>query len=107
MSLSWASWGAYGKQGASGGAALSVLTWLVLVRIQHTFTVPIPHAVYFWFASSVSAIALALANLRQAGWRRRSIAVAAIVVFATTGTVNINAQFGLDRTVGGFRRNPA
>ncbi|MGH1524483.1 alpha/beta hydrolase [Leifsonia sp. L25] len=85
-----------------GGTAVSVLTWLVVVRIQHTFTVPIPPAVNFWFASTVSAIALALANLRRSGWRRRSIAVAAILVFATTGTVNINAQFGLDRTVGDF-----
>ncbi|HET9116555.1 MAG TPA: alpha/beta hydrolase-fold protein, partial [Pseudonocardiaceae bacterium] len=85
-----------------GGAALSVLAWLVVVRIQHTFTVPIPHAVYFWFASTVSAIALALANLRRASWTRKTIAVAAILVFAMTGTVNINAQFGLDRTVGDF-----
>ena len=84
------------------GAALSTLIWLVVVRIQHAFTVPIPHAVYFWFASTMSAIALALVNLPRAGWTRRGVAAAAILVFATTGTVNINAQFGLDRTVGDF-----
>ena len=52
-----------------------------------------------WVYLTFTAICLAIVNLWNAKWSRKVIASIAIVLFAVTGTVGINADFGLDRTV--------
>lgn len=83
-------------------ATLSVLAWFIVVRIDHAFTAPIDHAVYFWFAATIAGTFLAIASLWRSSRWRKGIAAVAMVVFLITGTLNINAGFGIDRTVGDF-----
>lgn len=93
-------WFLTGSVALLSGAALSVLSWLIVVRLNHAFSVPIYHSVYFWFAATLSGISLAVVNLWRSKWRRKTAAVVAMLVFLCTGILHINSRFGLDRTVG-------
>lgn len=84
------------------GGVLAVLTWLVAVRVLHTVEIPLTHVVYLWLAATYIAVCIAIVNLWRSRWWRTLIAAVSIVVFAVTGTLAVNAVFGMDRTVAAF-----
>lgn len=65
----------------------------------NAFGVDLSTTTSIWVILAFAAICLAIVNLWRSNWVRRVIASVAIVLFAVTGTVAINADFGLDRTV--------
>ncbi|MGN6200341.1 alpha/beta hydrolase [Humibacter sp.] len=82
------------------GIVVAVVIWFVVVRINHTFGIPLKHAVYLWFAATLAAVSLAVASMWRTRWWRKAAAGAAIPVFLIAGTMGINASIGLDRTLG-------
>ncbi|CAN5325377.1 alpha/beta hydrolase-fold protein [soil metagenome] len=77
-------------------AAFVVLWW---VRATNAFGVDLDVVTTVWVVVTFSAICLAIVNLWKSVWPRKVVASIAIVVFLAAGTVGINADFGLDRTV--------
>ncbi|GAB3806640.1 alpha/beta hydrolase-fold protein [Humibacter antri] len=84
------------------GGMLAVVTWLILVRWMHVVPIPLSHVVYFWFAATLVAVAVAVANLWRSRWWRKAIAALSVIVFLVTGSAAVNAVFGIDRTFGQF-----
>ncbi len=80
------------------GAVIAFVT-LWVVKVTDAFGVDLSTTTSTWVYLTFSAICLAIANLWKSRWPRRAVALIAIVVFAAAGTVGINADFGLDRTV--------
>jgi poly(3-hydroxybutyrate) depolymerase len=82
------------------GGTLAVATWLVLARLLHVIRIPLSHVVYFWLAATLAGVGVAVVNLWRSRWWRKLTAAMAILVFLVTGTLAINATFGLNRTIG-------
>lgn len=88
-------------------AAIGILAGVVValaaftyVDLRHTFEITLPAEVGWWLVATLGGVGLAIASLWQSRWWRKAAATLAIVVFAVTGAVQINAAFGLDPTVG-------
>ena len=81
------------------GVLASVLTWLIVVRALNLFGVSLGFANYAWITATLCAIAIGITNLWQSRWWRKVLAALSIVIFLITGTVAINANYGIDRTV--------
>lgn len=84
------------------GVTMAVLTWFVAVRVLHTIEVPLTHVVYFWLAATFIAVCIAVVNFWRSRWWRKLVAAVAVVVFGVTGTLAVNAVFGIDRTLAQF-----
>jgi enterochelin esterase-like enzyme len=63
------------------------------------FEIPLPSSVLAWTAAAFAGVGLAIVCLWRGRWWQRIIAVGAIAAFALTGTVQVNAAFGIDPTV--------
>ncbi len=63
------------------------------------FEIPLPSSVLAWTAAAFAGIGLAIVCMWRGRWWQRIIAVGAVVAFALTGTVQVNAAFGIDPTV--------
>lgn len=87
------------------GLVLAILTWFVVVRMNHTFGIPLAHAVYYWFAATLAGVCLAVANMWRSRWWRKVVAACAVLVFVIVGTLGINASIGLDRSLGALLGN--
>ncbi len=88
----------------TGVAALltgSLCAFLVLwfVTATDAFGVGLGTGTVIWVYLAFSAICLAIANLWRSRVTRKVVASLSIVLFLLVGTVGINADFGLDRTV--------
>ncbi len=81
----------------AGSVAALVTLWIV--SATNAFGVDLSTTTSIWVILTFAAICFAVVNLWRSNWVRRVIASVAIVLFAVTGTVAINADFGLDRTV--------
>ena len=84
----------------AAGVGVAGMTWFVVVTVVDAFGMSPGLASFLWFAATCSAIALALANLRSSRRRRKIVAAASILLFLASGTLAINASFGLNRTLG-------
>ncbi len=82
-----------------------VVVWLV-VDVFNTFGMTLGFEVTAWVMATFSGICLAIVNLWNARWWRKTIAGIAILVFVLAGTLGINAYFGLDRTVASLLNIP-
>lgn len=82
-----------------GGAVLAAGVFF-LANALDLFGTPLPHQVAFWMMGTFAAIGLGIVNLWRARWWRRTLAAIGIVVFAITGTLGVNAYYGLDPTLG-------
>ncbi|GAB3797953.1 alpha/beta hydrolase-fold protein [Humibacter antri] len=80
--------------------ALIAFVFVLIADATAAFEIPLPTEVATWCIVTFAAVGLAIVSLWKTRWRRRAIAVAAIAVFAITGTVQVNAVFGLNPTVG-------
>jgi poly(3-hydroxybutyrate) depolymerase len=85
--------------GALIAGSLIAFIVLSIVKLTETLGVDLSATTSIWVYLAFSAIALAIVNLWKSQWPRKVVASVAIVLFAATGTVGINADFGLDRTV--------
>jgi enterochelin esterase-like enzyme len=61
-------------------------------------TLPLPAA--FWIIATFAALGLAIVNLWRARWWRIVIAAVSILVILATGTLAVNAFYGINRTLG-------
>ncbi len=82
-----------------GGGLVAVLV-LWFVAATDAFGVQLQPATEAWVIASFAAIGLALSALAGSGWRRRVGAVASIPLILLAGVIGVNADFGLDTTVG-------
>ncbi|MEO7015988.1 MAG: alpha/beta hydrolase-fold protein [Leifsonia sp.] len=82
------------------GAALAVATSFVTVRLLNLFGTGLGLVNYAWLAATFCGTALALVNLRRSRWWRKTIAILCIPLFLVTGTLAINAFYGINLTVG-------
>ncbi|MDJ0348006.1 alpha/beta fold hydrolase [Cryobacterium sp. PH29-G1] len=85
---------------ATAGAGVAVGIWFVVVIVVDAFGMSPGLASFLWFAATCSAVALALANFRGARRRRKIMAAASVLIFLASGSLAINASFGLNRTLG-------
>ncbi|MDO9397924.1 MAG: alpha/beta hydrolase-fold protein [Herbiconiux sp.] len=84
---------------AAVGAALGLgLTWLLSDRLN-LFGVDLNTVARTWIALGLAGIALALASLWRASWRRVIASVLAVVLFAGTAAMSINLDIGQYPTV--------
>jgi enterochelin esterase-like enzyme len=85
--------------GILAGVLLAVaLVWYV--DVSRAFEITMPPEVAWWTAATFGGIGLAVVSLWRSRWWRKVVAGVAMVVFAVTGGVQVNAVFGLDPTVG-------
>ncbi len=82
------------------GFLLAVLVWFFVVPFDDIFGIPISHNIDMLFAATVVCVSLAIVNLWNSRWWRKVAAGLAIVVFLITGILGINADFGLNPTLG-------
>ncbi|MET4781953.1 alpha/beta hydrolase-fold protein [Glaciihabitans sp. UYNi722] len=85
--------------GALFGGSIVAFVLLWWVRATNAFGVDLSATTTIWVYVAFSAMCLAIVNLWKSRWPRKMVASVALVLFAVAGTVGINADFGLDRTV--------
>ncbi|MDF2443670.1 MAG: hypothetical protein JWR01_1873, partial [Subtercola sp.] len=88
--------------GAVAGALIGALTILVAVNMLDLFGTHLSPVVDSWIILTFAAVAIAIVNLWLSRWWRKVIAAVSILVFVLTGTLGVNAAFGLDQTVAAF-----
>lgn len=79
-------------------AIVAAVHWL-LVYVFSTFPEVLPWEVLAWSVPAVVALLLWLVRLRGSGWRGRAAATAALLGVILLSAVQVNAYFGLNRTV--------
>ena len=82
------------------GALVGVGILWVAVNVLDAVPGPILPEVWFWVAGAFAGCALAIWNLWYSRWWRKLIAVLAVPIFSLTALFGINAEYGLDRTLG-------
>ncbi|RFA22544.1 alpha/beta hydrolase [Subtercola boreus] len=85
-----------------GGALAGALTILITVNVLDLFGTRLSPVVDVWIILTFTGVAVAIANLWLSSWWRKLIAVIGIVVIGLTGTLGVNAAFGLNKTVAAF-----
>jgi S-formylglutathione hydrolase FrmB len=86
----------------AAAAAAFALVWTVhwaLINVFSLFPENIPVTVLLWVVPGVAAIFLLLLRVPHSGWRSRATGLAAVLLVAALSAVQINAYFGLNRTV--------
>ncbi len=84
---------------AAGGLAGIVICWLV-TDVFDVFGIDFSRAVVFWFAAMLGALALAAVSFRRSPRWRKVLAIVSMPVFVIAGGLGINAEFGLNRSIG-------
>ncbi|GAB3607944.1 alpha/beta hydrolase-fold protein [Humibacter ginsengiterrae] len=80
--------------------ALIAFVFVLIADATGMFEIPLPAEVAIWCVATFAAVGLAIVSLWKTRWRRRAIAIVGIAVFVITGTVQVNAVFGLNPTIG-------
>jgi enterochelin esterase-like enzyme len=70
-----------------------------LINVFSVFPDNIPDPVLLWVVPGVAAVILFLLRLPRSSWRRRATGLAAVLLVAALASVQINAYYGLHRTV--------
>lgn len=83
---------------AAGFAVIGIVHW-VLIDVFSTFPEDLPDEVLLWSVPAVSALLLMLFRLPRATWRQRGAGLTAFMLVLLLSAVQINAYFGLNRTV--------
>lgn len=82
------------------GIVAAVATWLVCIRWLNLFGESLGSGNYAWMTAAFIGTALALVSLRRRPVWRTVVAVAAVPIFLLSAAVGINANYGLNRTLG-------
>lgn len=85
---------------AAFGGLAAMVTWLVCVRWLNLFGESLGYGNYLWIAAAFVGAAVALASIRRRPRWRTAVAIAAVPVFALAAAVGINANYGINRTLG-------
>jgi enterochelin esterase-like enzyme len=80
-------------------AGLVLLVHWILIYLAAAFPDELPWEVLAWVLPAVAALLLLLLRLRSGTWRRRSLDVVALLAVVLLAAVQVNAYFGLNRTV--------
>ncbi|TIH33566.1 alpha/beta hydrolase [Subtercola vilae] len=86
--------------GILSGALIALITVLLTINVWDIFNVGLSTTSVLVIVFTFAAIGLALVSVWRARWWRRTIAGIAIVVFAVTGVLGVNASIGLLTTLG-------
>lgn len=79
--------------------ALAAFVTIAVVEALNVFGVPLTVQTDAWVVATFAAIGLAVVNLWHSRWWRKLIAIVGIVLFAASGTLGVNAYFGLNATL--------
>jgi enterochelin esterase-like enzyme len=82
------------------GGLSAVLIWFVAIRVLNLFGTSLGLPVYLWLAATCAGVCLAVSSLWRSTTLRKTLAAACVVLFVVTGTLGVNAGFGLNRTLG-------
>ncbi|WP_457962830.1 esterase family protein [Arthrobacter sp. D1-29] len=83
----------------AGAAALVAAVHWALIYVFSTFPEDLPDDVLFWSVPPLAALIVVLVRLPGGSWRQRSTACAGLLLVLLLSGVQINAYFGLNRTV--------
>lgn len=83
---------------AAAFALVATVHW-ALINVFSVFPENIPDAVLIWVVPAVAAALLALIRLPGSSWGRRVAGIIAALLVVALSSVQINAYFGLNRTV--------
>lgn len=83
---------------AAAFALVATVHW-ALINLFSVFPENIPDAVLLWVVPAVAALLLLLLRLPRSSWPRRATGLAAVLLVAALSCVQVNAYFGLNRTV--------
>jgi len=81
-----------------GGVLGLALSWML--DAIDAFGTPLPDPVKWWAAGCFAAIGLGIVSLWDSTAPRKIVAVVTIIASLLSGTIGINAAFGLDRNLG-------
>jgi enterochelin esterase-like enzyme len=79
-------------------ALVATVHW-ALINVFSVFPENIPDPVLLWVVPGVAALILLLVRLPRSSWKRRAAGLVAALLVAALSSVQINAYFGLNRTV--------
>lgn len=79
-------------------ALVQAVHW-ALINMWSVFPENIPDTVLAWLVPAVAAFLLVLLHWRRTSWRTRGLSLVAFVLVGLLSAVQINAYFGLNRTV--------
>lgn len=79
-------------------ALVSGVHW-ALINVFSVFPENIPNAVLLWVVTGVAAVILLALRVPRSSWRSRWLGLVAVLLVAALSAVQINAYFGLNRTV--------
>jgi S-formylglutathione hydrolase FrmB len=80
-------------------AGLVLLVHWILIYLTSVFPDDLPSLVLAWVYAGVTALLVLLLRLRADSWRRRTLDILALLTVVLLAAVQINAYFGLNRTV--------
>ncbi|MDE8669064.1 alpha/beta hydrolase-fold protein [Pseudarthrobacter sp. H3Y2-7] len=80
-------------------AGLVLLVHWILIYLTSVFPDDLPSLVLAWVYAGVTALLVVLLRLRADSWRRRTLDILALLTVVLLAAVQINAYFGLNRTV--------
>lgn len=83
----------------AAAAGLVLLVHWILIYLASAFPDVLPWQVLAWVFVGVAALALVLLRFRMALWRRRAVDFVALLTVVLLCALQINAYFGLNRTV--------
>ncbi|WP_394771313.1 alpha/beta hydrolase [Lacisediminihabitans sp.] len=86
--------------GAGAGAVLAVVILVLCEVVFNVFGLPLDPDTRAWVIGAFAAVGVAVVNLWNSRWWRKAIAAVAILLFAATATLGINAGYGLNLTLG-------
>ena len=93
--------GLVGAAAMGGGAGIALLV-LWIVSSTNALGVQLSTTTSIWVTVTFAAMALAIASFWSARWLRRVGIILCFLVILLTGTIGVNADFGLNPTVGDF-----
>jgi len=82
------------------GASTGILALVICESWLNVFGIPLDPDTRAWVIMACAAVALALVNLWRSGWWRRILAVTSVAVFLATAVLGVNAEYGLNPTLG-------
>lgn len=85
---------------AVAGAAIAVVVLVLCEAVFNVFGLPLDPDTRAWVIGAFAAMGVAVVNLWNSRWWRKVIAGMAVLLFAATATIGINAGYGLDATLG-------
>jgi enterochelin esterase-like enzyme len=82
------------------GLAIACSLWFVTVRLLNLWGGSLGIGNYLWIAATCCEVCLAVVNLWRSRVWRKVVAAVSIPLFLITGTLAVNASYGINRSLG-------